>query len=187
MRSVFVIDAAKKVRLTLTYPASTGRDFDEILRAIDSLQLTSSHQVATPANWRAGDDVIILASIPDEQARETVPGGLAGGAPVPPLRAGSVAGEGRAAGCAIVREVDVHAARAGRPRRGLDPHRRARAGRVGCGPHRRRAVHPARRPRRADRGGRPGPRRADRPVLPERRPLRPSGRSCSSSSATRTS
>jgi thioredoxin-dependent peroxiredoxin len=75
VRSVFVIDPAKKVRLTLTYPASTGRDFNEILRAIDSLQLTSSHQVATPANWRHGDDVIILASISDEQARETYPEG----------------------------------------------------------------------------------------------------------------
>src|SRR4026208_380799 len=68
VRSVFVIDPAKKVRLTLTYPASTGRDFAEILRAIDSLQLTSSKQVATPANWRKGDDVIILASVTDEQA-----------------------------------------------------------------------------------------------------------------------
>ena len=75
VRSVFVIDGAKKVRLTLTYPASTGRDFGEILRAIDSLQLTSSHQVATPANWRHGDDVIILASISDEQAREAYPEG----------------------------------------------------------------------------------------------------------------
>jgi alkyl hydroperoxide reductase subunit AhpC len=75
VRSVFVIDAAKKVRLMLTYPASTGRDFDEILRVVDSLQLTSSHQVATPANWRKGDDVIILATIPDEKARETYPDG----------------------------------------------------------------------------------------------------------------
>ncbi|HEY4227526.1 MAG TPA: peroxiredoxin [Candidatus Limnocylindrales bacterium] len=75
VRSVFVIDPAKKVRLTLTYPASTGRDFNEILRAIDSLQLTSSHQVATPANWRHGDDVIILTSVSDEQAREKFPDG----------------------------------------------------------------------------------------------------------------
>lgn len=75
VRSVFVIDGSKKVRLMLTYPASTGRDFDEILRVVDSLQLTSSHQVATPANWRRGDDVIILASIPDEQAREAYPAG----------------------------------------------------------------------------------------------------------------
>ncbi len=75
VRSVFVIDPAKKVRLTLTYPASTGRDFNEILRTIDSLQLTSNHQVATPANWRAGDDVIILASISDDQARQAYPEG----------------------------------------------------------------------------------------------------------------
>jgi len=75
VRSVFVIDPAKKIRLTLTYPASTGRDFEEILRVIDSLQLTSSHQVATPANWRKGDDVIILASLNDEQAREKFPDG----------------------------------------------------------------------------------------------------------------
>jgi alkyl hydroperoxide reductase subunit AhpC len=84
VRSVFVIDPAKKVRLTLTYPASTGRDFNEILRAIDSLQLTSSKQVATPANWRKGDDVIILASVSDEQARETYPDGWR--APRPYLR-----------------------------------------------------------------------------------------------------
>jgi thioredoxin-dependent peroxiredoxin len=75
VRSVFVIDPAKKIRLTLTYPASTGRDFGEILRAIDSLQLTSSKSVATPANWRKGDDVIILASLNDEQAREKFPDG----------------------------------------------------------------------------------------------------------------
>jgi alkyl hydroperoxide reductase subunit AhpC len=75
VRSVFVIDPAKKIRLTLTYPASTGRDFDEILRVIDSLQLTSSSKVATPANWRRGDDVIILASVSDEQAREAFPDG----------------------------------------------------------------------------------------------------------------
>jgi len=75
VRSVFVIDPAKKIRLTLTYPASTGRDFNEILRAIDSLQLTSSHSVATPANWRHGDDVIILASLNDDQAREKFPDG----------------------------------------------------------------------------------------------------------------
>jgi alkyl hydroperoxide reductase subunit AhpC len=75
VRSVFVIDPAKKIRLTLTYPASTGRDFGEILRTIDSLQLTSSRSVATPANWRKGDDVIILASLSDEQARDKFPDG----------------------------------------------------------------------------------------------------------------
>ena len=75
VRSLFVIDPAKKIRLTLTYPASTGRDFGEILRAIDSLQLTTSKSVATPAHWRKGDDVIILASLNDEQAREKFPDG----------------------------------------------------------------------------------------------------------------
>jgi len=75
VRSVFVIDDQKKVRLTLTYPASTGRNFDEILRVVDSLRLTSSHAVATPANWQQGDDVIILASLSDEQAKAKFPDG----------------------------------------------------------------------------------------------------------------
>ena len=66
VRSVFIIDPAKKVRLTITYPASTGRNFNEILRVIDSLQLTDSHSVATPVNWEDGDDVIIVPSIKDE-------------------------------------------------------------------------------------------------------------------------
>jgi thioredoxin-dependent peroxiredoxin len=75
VRSVFVIDPARKVRLTLTYPASTGRNFDEILRTIDSLQLTDRHKVATPADWKQGDDVIILPSISDEAAKALFPGG----------------------------------------------------------------------------------------------------------------
>jgi len=75
VRSVFVIDAAKKVRLTLTYPASTGRNFAEILRAIDSLQLTSDHQVATPVNWKHGEEVIIVPAVTDEQAKEKFPQG----------------------------------------------------------------------------------------------------------------
>jgi len=66
VRSVFIIDPAKKVRLMLTYPASTGRNFDELLRVIDSLQLTDSHSVATPADWQDGDDVIIVPSLKDE-------------------------------------------------------------------------------------------------------------------------
>lgn len=66
VRSVFIIDPAKKIRLTLTYPASTGRNFNEILRVIDSLQLTDSHSVATPVNWQDGDDVIIVPSLKDE-------------------------------------------------------------------------------------------------------------------------
>jgi len=65
VRSVFVIDPKQAIRATFTYPASTGRNFDEILRLIDSLQLTDSHKVATPANWKDGDDVVILPSIQD--------------------------------------------------------------------------------------------------------------------------
>ena len=65
VRSVFIIDPKKVVRTTFTYPASTGRNFDEILRVIDSLQLTDSHKVATPANWKDGDDVVIVPSIQD--------------------------------------------------------------------------------------------------------------------------
>ena len=66
VRSLFVIDPAKKVRLIITYPASTGRNFDEILRVIDSLQLTDTHKVATPGNWKSGDDVVIVPSLQDE-------------------------------------------------------------------------------------------------------------------------
>ena len=76
VRSVFIIDPNKKIRLTITYPASTGRNFDEILRVIDSLQLTDVHQVATPANWRDGDDVIIVPSISTEEAQEKFPKGF---------------------------------------------------------------------------------------------------------------
>jgi alkyl hydroperoxide reductase subunit AhpC len=67
VRSLFVIDPYKKIRLTITYPASTGRNFDEVLRVIDSLQLTDSHSVATPANWKQGDDVVILPSLQDSE------------------------------------------------------------------------------------------------------------------------
>jgi alkyl hydroperoxide reductase subunit AhpC len=67
VRSVFVIDPAKKVRLTITYPASTGRNFDEILRVIDSLQLTDKYSVATPVNWKDGEDVIIVPAIQDPE------------------------------------------------------------------------------------------------------------------------
>lgn len=67
VRSVFIIDPSKKIRLTLTYPASTGRNFNEILRVIDSLQLTDSHSVATPANWKDGDDVVIVPSLQDPE------------------------------------------------------------------------------------------------------------------------
>lgn len=75
VRSVFVIGPDKKVKLTLTYPASTGRNFEEILRAIDSLQLTAQHQVATPVNWKHGDDVIIVPSVSDEDAKKKYPQG----------------------------------------------------------------------------------------------------------------
>jgi alkyl hydroperoxide reductase subunit AhpC len=75
VRSVFVIDANKKVRLTLTYPPSTGRNFAEILRVIDSLQLTDQHKVATPVNWQNGEDVIIVPSLSDEDAKQRFPEG----------------------------------------------------------------------------------------------------------------
>ena len=75
VRSVFVIDSAKKVRLTLTYPASTGRNFDEILRTIDSLKLTSDHQVATPVNWKHGDEVIIVPAVTNDEAKQKYPQG----------------------------------------------------------------------------------------------------------------
>ncbi|MDA0595574.1 MAG: peroxiredoxin [Chloroflexi bacterium] len=76
VRSVFVIDPAKKLRLTLTYPASTGRNFAEILRVLDSLQLTDGYKVATPANWRDGDDVIVLPAVSDEDAVAMFPKGI---------------------------------------------------------------------------------------------------------------
>lgn len=75
VRSVFVIGPDKKIKLTLTYPASTGRNFTEILRVIDSLQLTAKHSVATPVNWKSGDDVIIVPALSDEQAKEKFPQG----------------------------------------------------------------------------------------------------------------
>lgn len=75
VRSVFVIGPDKKVKLTLTYPASTGRNFDEILRILDSLQLTAEHAVATPANWKDGDDCIIVPSIKDEDIPAKFPKG----------------------------------------------------------------------------------------------------------------
>jgi alkyl hydroperoxide reductase subunit AhpC len=75
VRSVFVIGPDKKIKLTLTYPASTGRNFDEILRVIDSLQLTAKHQVATPVNWQPGDEVIIVTALSDDEARKKFPNG----------------------------------------------------------------------------------------------------------------
>ena len=81
VRNVYVIGPDKKLKLQLTYPMSTGRNFDEILRVIDSLQLTAHEQVATPANWEHGDDVIILPSVSDEQAAEKYPDGWESVAP----------------------------------------------------------------------------------------------------------
>jgi alkyl hydroperoxide reductase subunit AhpC len=75
VRNVFIIGPDKKIKLIITYPMSTGRNFDEVLRVIDSLQLTSTKSVATPANWKQGEDVIILASVSDEAAKEKFPGG----------------------------------------------------------------------------------------------------------------
>ena len=75
VRSVFVIDPNRKVRLTITYPASTGRNFDEILRVIDSLQLTDGYKVATPVNWKAGEDVIIVPAVSNDDARKLFPQG----------------------------------------------------------------------------------------------------------------
>ena len=75
VRTVFVIDPKKKVRLTITYPQTTGRNFDEILRVIDSLQLTDAHKVATPVNWKQGEDVIIVPAVSDAEARVKFPKG----------------------------------------------------------------------------------------------------------------
>ena len=75
VRSVFIIDPKGTLRLTLTYPASTGRNFDELLRVIDSLQLTDSQRVATPANWKQGEEVVILPAIPNEEADKLFPQG----------------------------------------------------------------------------------------------------------------
>jgi thioredoxin-dependent peroxiredoxin len=75
VRNVFVIGPDKKIKLLLVYPMSTGRNFDEVLRVIDSLQLTAKHQVSTPVNWKPGEDVIISGSVSDDQAREKYPDG----------------------------------------------------------------------------------------------------------------
>jgi thioredoxin-dependent peroxiredoxin len=75
VRTVFVIGPDKKIKLMLSYPMSTGRNFDEVLRVLDSIQLTAKHKVATPVNWKQGDDVIILPSVSDEEAKQKYPGG----------------------------------------------------------------------------------------------------------------
>ncbi len=84
IRSVFVIGPDKKIKLTLTYPMSTGRNFDEVLRVLDSIQLTAKHKVATPVNWKQGDDVIIVPTVSNEEAKQKYPGGWK--APRPYLR-----------------------------------------------------------------------------------------------------
>ena len=76
VRSVFVVGPDKKIKLMLTYPMTTGRNFDEILRVLDSMQLTAKHQVATPVNWKQGDDVIIVPSVSDEDAKKKYPAGF---------------------------------------------------------------------------------------------------------------
>ena len=75
VRNVFVIGPDKKVKLVMVYPMTTGRNFDEVLRAIDSLQLTAKHKVSTPVNWRQGEDVIIAGSVSDDEARQMYPQG----------------------------------------------------------------------------------------------------------------
>jgi len=75
IRSVFIVGPDKKIKLVLTYPMSTGRNFDEVMRVLDSLQLTAKHQVATPVNWKPGEDVIIPPTVSDEQAKQKYPGG----------------------------------------------------------------------------------------------------------------
>ena len=84
VRSVFMIGPDKKIKLILTYPMSTGRNFDEVLRVLDSMQLTAKHKVATPVNWKLGEDVIILASVSDDDAKKAFPDGWK--APRPYLR-----------------------------------------------------------------------------------------------------
>ena len=84
VRNVFVIGPDKKIKLILVYPMTTGRNFDEVLRVIDSLQLTAKHKVSTPVNWQQGEDVIIAGSVSDDEARETYPDGW--DAPKPYIR-----------------------------------------------------------------------------------------------------
>jgi alkyl hydroperoxide reductase subunit AhpC len=76
VRTVFIVGPDKKIKLMMTYPMSTGRNFDEILRALDSIQLTAKHKVATPVNWKPGEDVIIPASISDDDAKKIFPEGF---------------------------------------------------------------------------------------------------------------
>ena len=87
VRNVFVVGPDKKIKLILVYPMTTGRNFDEVLRVVDFLQLTAKHKVATPVNWKQGQDVIIAGSVSDEAAREAYPEGWKAPRPFPPHRA----------------------------------------------------------------------------------------------------
>ena len=84
VRTVFLVGPDKKIKLSLTYPMTTGRNFDEVLRVLDSIQLTAKHKVATPVNWKPGDDVIIVPAVSDDEAKQKYPGGWK--APKPYLR-----------------------------------------------------------------------------------------------------
>jgi len=84
VRNVFIVGPDKKIKLVLVYPMTTGRNFDEVLRVLDSLQLTAKHKVATPVNWKQGEDVIIAGSVSDEEAKQKYPAGWK--APRPYLR-----------------------------------------------------------------------------------------------------
>jgi alkyl hydroperoxide reductase subunit AhpC len=84
VRTVFIVGPDKKIKLMLSYPMTTGRNFDEVLRVLDSMQLTAKHKVATPVNWKPGEDVIIAGSVSDDEAKQKYPGGWK--APRPYLR-----------------------------------------------------------------------------------------------------
>ena len=94
VRNVFVVGPDKKIKLVLVYPMTTGRNFDEVLRVIDSLQLTAKHKVATPVNWKHGEDVIIAGSVSDEDAKKTYPQGLEGAQALHPHRAAAALASG---------------------------------------------------------------------------------------------
>ena len=93
VRSVFIIGPDNKIKLTLTYPASTGRNFQELLRVIDSLQLTAKHSVATPADWKAGEDVIIVPAVSDDDAQKKFPNGFVAKKPYLRVTPNPLAGE----------------------------------------------------------------------------------------------
>ncbi|HEY5301079.1 MAG TPA: peroxidase, partial [Acetobacteraceae bacterium] len=76
VRAVFIIGPDKKIKATLTYPMGSGRNFDEVLRLVDSLQLSAKHSISTPVNWKPGEDVVVPASMPEDQVKQKFPGGL---------------------------------------------------------------------------------------------------------------